>query len=113
MLTPIKTALSILAILLASIYATSLVHATSQSDAASKDQRKLVTSKGCVSCHGTRGQGKWLVRAPKLAGRSQLELETLLKSYRNGEHTNSAMNTVTSDLTDQEIKIMAQYFSQF
>ena len=103
----------VLAVVLASIYTTSLVHAGNLSDAEDRDRRQLVKTKGCVSCHGTRGQGKWIMRTPKLAGRSQLELETMLKSYRNGEHTNTAMTTVTSDLTDQEIASMAQYFSQF
>ena len=74
---------------------------------------KVVQSKGCASCHGTRGQGIPSMLGPQLAGQSFEQLQMKLKEYRSGIRKNPTMNVMTFRLSDEEITQLASYFSQF
>ena len=78
-----------------------------------EQQLKLVQTKGCASCHGTKGQGNPYMKGPRLAGQSSDNLIKKLKGYRSGELKNPTMGVMSASLTDDEISGLAQYFSQF
>ncbi len=74
---------------------------------------ELVQKKRCAGCHGTRGQGRLSITAPPLAGQSKEMLINKIKRYRSGEIDNPAMQLMTRDLSDQEIELLADYYSHF
>lgn len=74
---------------------------------------KLIQNKRCAGCHGTKGQGRLSVTAPPLAGQNKKVLIRKIKAYRSGENNNPAMRLMTKDLTDEEINVLAEYYSQF
>jgi cytochrome c553 len=69
----------------------------------------------CMSCHGPAGEGNPLSGYPSIAGQHSVYSEKMLKGFRTGtmwgdDDTNSKiMTTVTSRLTDPEIKAVASY----
>ncbi len=75
-------------------------------------QFKLLQSRGCSSCHGTKGQGRPAMGAPKLAGQTQESLSKKLKAYRSGERSNPIMKSMTQSLSDEDISLLATWFSQ-
>ena len=85
----------------------------SLADTDKSQQLQLVQSKGCASCHGTKGQGNTMMKGPKLAGQTQEELATKIKAYQSGEKKNPTMAMMTYSLSEQDIDILAAYFSQF
>ena len=87
--------------------------ALSFADANKSQQLQLVQTKGCASCHGTKGQGNTMMKGPKLAGQTQKELAAKIKAYQSGEKKNPTMAMMTYSLTEQDIETLAAYFSQF
>lgn len=65
----------------------------------------------CAPCHGLTGIS--LVRAyPNLAGQKEQYLIKQLEAYRSGDRTNlEAMNPLAAELSDQDIKDLAAYYS--
>lgn len=77
------------------------------------EQLYLVQSRGCASCHGTQGQGNSTMKGPQLAGQTRAMLMTKLKAYQNGERQSAIMAAMVWRLNDQELYLLADYFSQF
>ncbi len=81
------------------------------------DGAKLVEAKACVACHGKDGNGVVLATGktdpqyPILAGQYSSYLEYALKAYRGGTRKNVIMAGFAQQLTDDEIKALAHYFS--
>lgn len=73
---------------------------------------KEVATRVCAACHGIDGIS--LVREyPNLAGQKELYLIAQLEAFRSGERKSPLlMNPVASQLTDDEIKNLAAYFSR-
>ncbi len=95
---------------------TACTKSTEQSDtkqSTKEQQQKLVQMRGCASCHGVKGQGNLSMKGPKLAGQSQEALAQKLKAYRSGEIKNPTMAIMAYNLTDEEVDVLAAYFSQF
>ncbi|MEE9355711.1 MAG: c-type cytochrome [Methylococcaceae bacterium] len=66
----------------------------------------------CSVCHGTEGEGEKM-DIPALAGQQVEYLEKTLKAYKRGDRHNdiySRMRLIAKQLTDEEIKDLAQYY---
>lgn len=81
------------------------------------DGAKLIEAKGCVACHGKDGNGVALATGktdpqyPILAGQYASYIEFSLKAYRGGTRKNVIMAGFAGNLTDGEIKALAQYLA--
>ncbi len=64
----------------------------------------------CVSCHGADGISV-LLDAPNLAGEVNIYLDTQLKAYRIGKRSHMIMSEIASDLTDEEIRGLANWYA--
>ncbi|WP_029935917.1 c-type cytochrome [Thiomicrospira pelophila] len=65
----------------------------------------------CVGCHGADGNSL-APNFPKIAGQHAAYLEKALKDYREGYRRDSTMAAFARDLTDEEIKALAEYYSK-
>jgi cytochrome c553 len=68
----------------------------------------------CGTCHGANGTGVSAPLEPKppvLAGQHYDYLVEALKSYHNKRRKNPVMDAMASALSDEDIKVVADYFS--
>lgn len=65
----------------------------------------------CVSCHGTDGI-RLLEDAPNLAGETNIYIDTQLKAFRNGKRMHEVMTPIASEMTDEEIRAAADWYSK-
>ncbi|MGJ8569887.1 MAG: c-type cytochrome [Hoeflea sp.] len=83
-------------------YSSHIAVATLTADAASAPQ-------ACTACHGTDGIA--LVEdAPNLAGETNIYIDTQLKAFRLGKRTHEVMSAVAEDMTDAEIRAVADWY---
>ena len=69
----------------------------------------------CFVCHGGKGQGEKM-DIPMLAGQQPDYFSRTLEAYKNGQRHNdiySRMRLIAQQLSDEEIKELAQYYQQF
>ena len=66
----------------------------------------------CAACHGAEGNKPITPDTPKLAGQYEDYLEHSLLEYQSGARQNALMTSLAKPLSKQEIKELAQYFSQ-
>ena len=66
----------------------------------------------CAACHGPEGNKPVTPDTPRLAGQYEDYLEHALLDYQSGARQNALMNGLAKPLSKQEIKELAQYFSQ-
>jgi cytochrome c553 len=71
---------------------------------------KLLAKKKCQTCHGLNGVAR-LPIAPHLAGESQIYLEGQLKAFRSGKRRHEMMSIVAKELSDDDIKNLAAWYS--
>lgn len=64
----------------------------------------------CVSCHGADGISL-LLEAPNLAGETNIYIDTQLKAFKRGKRTHEIMSEVAADLTDEEIRAIADWYA--
>lgn len=64
----------------------------------------------CASCHGADGKPV-LEGAPIIWGQQMFYLLTQLRDYRAGRRANETMAPVAADLSDEEAKALAEFFS--
>lgn len=64
----------------------------------------------CAACHGADGNSS-VPTNPKLAGQYESYLIQALSEYRSGARKNAIMAGFAAELSDQEIKDLAAYFS--
>lgn len=64
----------------------------------------------CFVCHGADGLAK-VPDAPNLAGQNESYLVKALKEYKSGKREHEMMNTVARNLSDQDLALVAAYFS--
>jgi cytochrome c553 len=64
----------------------------------------------CFVCHGADGLAK-VPDAPNLAGQNPAYLAKALKDYRAGKRENEVMSMVAKNLSDDDIALVAAYFS--
>ncbi len=65
----------------------------------------------CVSCHGADGISQ-LLDAPNLAGEVNIYIDTQLKAFRIGKRQHEIMSDVSAELTDEEIRALADWYAQ-
>ena len=70
--------------------------------------RGQILSLSCASCHGTDGKSAGIM--PPLFGRSSEYIETALKEFKSGDRYSTVMARHAKGYTDQEIKLIADYF---
>ena len=87
-------------------YANFKAQATLPADAEAED-----APEACVSCHGADGISR-LLDAPNLAGEVNIYIDTQLKAFRLGKRSHDVMSEVAADMTDEEIRSVADWYSQ-
>jgi cytochrome c553 len=63
----------------------------------------------CTTCHGTDGLSL-VDDAPNLAGESALYIDTQLKAFRGGKRTHAVMSEIAAELSDEEIRAVANWY---
>lgn len=66
--------------------------------------------KVCVACHGADGLAQ-LPDAPNLAGETNIYIDTQLKAFRNGKRVHEVMTPIAADLTDEDIRAVADWYA--
>lgn len=69
-------------------------------------------SRQCSACHGKLGIAND-PEAPNLAGQSELYLEKSLKDFRSGARQDRRMSLIAQPLTDEQIELLAAWYSSF
>jgi cytochrome c553 len=67
-------------------------------------------SSTCAACHGPDGNSA-IPTNPVLAGQHPEYLYKQLKNYKSGERTNPIMSAQVANLTDEDLRNLAAYFS--
>lgn len=87
----------------------SLLTATVSAQNASTQAQRLAAS--CASCHGTNGVpagGK----IPRLAGQSKEAIVSKFQAFKAGTAQATIMHQLAKGYTDEQIVLMAEFFSQ-
>ena len=66
----------------------------------------------CSACHGPGGNTPIAPEYPRLAGQPDDYLEKALRDYKSGKRKNPLMGPQAQNLSKQDIKDLAAYFSQ-
>jgi cytochrome c553 len=64
----------------------------------------------CANCHGTTGNAKGAM--PSLAGREKSFIVEQMKAFRDGKRPATIMHQLAKGYTDQQIDMVADYFSR-
>ena len=78
---------------------------------AADEGEKAAFKHHCVTCHGYNGKSN-ASRYPNLAGQNAPYLVSRLKYFRAEEEPGNQMNAQAVLLTDEEINLLADYFSK-
>jgi len=70
--------------------------------------KRYLTS--CAPCHGANGKG---VMAPSIAGKSKDEILASLKNYKEGKVPNSLMKGLLTNVSDEDLGVLADEISKF
>ena len=68
----------------------------------------------CLGCHNIPGYMTAFpeaYRVPKIIGQSPLYLESALKEYKNGERMHPSMSAIAAQLSEEDIKQLAEYYA--
>lgn len=65
----------------------------------------------CAGCHGTNGNSKGPA-TPTIAGISSEYFIGTMKAYKEGERASTVMTRIAKGYTDEEIKLMADFFAK-
>lgn len=66
----------------------------------------------CLSCHGNGLAQPGLVPVPMIAGQSKEYIKVMLEKFKYGKVQSSMMTPVSQYLSDKDIVILAEYYSQ-
>jgi cytochrome c553 len=66
----------------------------------------------CVMCHGDNGISV-IKEAPNIAGLKAHYIWNQLRDYKAGKRANEIMNVIAKGLTEENMKDVAAYYSQF
>jgi cytochrome subunit of sulfide dehydrogenase len=65
---------------------------------------------GCTSCHGTDGRSVGAM--PRLAGIDAGFFVKQMKAFKDGSLTGTVMNQLAKGYTDEQIAVLADFFSR-
>ncbi|MEP0233055.1 c-type cytochrome [Roseibium sp.] len=65
----------------------------------------------CVACHGALGLSE-LEDAPNLAGETVMYIDTQLKAFRTGKRSHEIMSAVAADLSNEDIRNLAEWYAE-
>ncbi|HPI41559.1 MAG TPA: cytochrome D1 domain-containing protein, partial [Pseudobdellovibrionaceae bacterium] len=68
-------------------------------------------SQSCSACHGEVTGQPTSNLYPSLYGQSEKYLEKQMKAFKSGDRKDATMNVMLSEMSDADIKILAEYFS--
>ena len=77
--------------------------------AAAQDARYLASV--CANCHGTDGQSADTQGMPGLAGLSRPYFIEQMNAFRTGARQATVMHQLAKGFTDQQVSLLADYFS--
>jgi cytochrome c553 len=101
----LKTKYNLLTVAAASVLLAS--HATSTP----ADPAAQVAASTCTACHGMHGEGA-PAGAPRLAGQNADYMNHALSMFKAGARASAIMQPIARNLSDTEIRQLADYFSQ-
>jgi sulfide dehydrogenase cytochrome subunit len=81
-----------------------------QAGQAEELSRSAMLSASCEGCHGTDGRSPGAI--PSIAGKSAEYLREALERYRSGEIQGTVMNRHVKGYTEEEIRLISEYFSK-
>jgi cytochrome c553 len=64
----------------------------------------------CVACHGADGLHV-MEDVPNLAGETNIYIDTQLKAFRSGRRTHETMTPIAAELTDEDIRAVADWYA--
>jgi sulfide dehydrogenase cytochrome subunit len=64
----------------------------------------------CANCHGTAGRSTGAL--PPLAGIARDGLVKAMRDFRDGRRNATIMHQISKGYTDQQVELMAEYFSR-
>lgn len=64
----------------------------------------------CIACHGADGLHVF-EDAPNLAGEANIYIDTQLKAFRTGKREHEIMSAVAAEMTDAEIRAVADWYA--
>ncbi len=79
---------------------------------AGNPQRGLEISETCQTCHGKDGNMVLEEDYPKLGGQYYDYLVHALRAYRSGARQHDVMSAFAEDLSDQDIRDLAAWYSR-
>ena len=71
--------------------------------------RGIMLSNSCAACHGTDGKSPGSI--PSIHGKSADYIVQALTDFREGNRPATVMGRHASGYTDEEIRLIAEYFS--
>jgi len=89
-------------------FALTLLISSSAIHAASISQGAML-SNSCSACHGTDGKSPGAI--PSINGKSARFINQALTEFRSGNRTSTIMGRHAKGYSDQEIKLIADYFA--
>lgn len=72
--------------------------------------RGVMLSNSCAACHGTDGKSPGAI--PSISGKSAQFISQALHDFREGKRPATVMGRHASGYTDEEIELIADYFSK-
>jgi len=73
-------------------------------------QNKLAQCQGCHGIEGWKTAYPEVYRVPKLGGQKAAYIVNALKEYKSGDRDFGTMHAMVMDLSDDDMKRLAQYF---
>lgn len=78
--------------------------------AATELTRGAMLANSCAGCHGTDGRSPGAI--PSIGGKSAAFIETALKEFRSGDRHGTVMDRHATAYTDEEIRLIAEFFGK-
>jgi cytochrome c len=97
------------------LIAAGLFAAVSSSVVFAADGKALYADKTCNACHGPTGTKPIMPDYPKIAGQNAKYIEKQMTDIKSGARANgnsAAMKGVMHLVSEQEIKVLAEYISK-
>ena len=95
---------------IAALVALGPLPAGAQNDAAPAPAAIVRKAKLCQMCHGRKGLPT-VKNTPIISGQHESSLLIALQEYRNGARTDDLMGRIAKNLSDDDMKALAAYFS--